>query len=112
MYREFFLGFIKIHILYHASKGPVYGTALLEELARHGYELSPGTLYPTLHRLHKEGYLQREARTEGGRVRKYYTATSQGCAALEDARAKIAELVREVLEDVPGPLDEPQASSP
>ena len=54
--REFFLGFIKIHVLYHASKGPVFGAEITDELGRHGYHLGPGTLYPTLHRLEKEGY--------------------------------------------------------
>ncbi|MBI4757489.1 MAG: helix-turn-helix transcriptional regulator, partial [Chloroflexi bacterium] len=45
MLRDFFLGSIKVHILYHASQGPVYGIEMMEELRRHGYELSPGTLY-------------------------------------------------------------------
>ena len=98
MLREFFLGFIKIHILYHAAKGPVYGAALVRELARHGYDLSPGTLYPTLHRLHEQGYLAREARVVGGRLRKYYTISDKGQGALSEARPKIAELVGEVLD--------------
>jgi len=105
MLREFFLGFIKIHILYHASQAPVYGAELMEELARHGYELSPGTLYPTLHRLHHEGYLTREPRVVGGRVRKYYNITAKGQAALTQARAKITELVHEVMEERKEALD-------
>ena len=60
--REFFLGFIKIHILYHASKEPIFGVGIVEELSRHGYCLSPGTLYPTLHRLAKEGYLTQDSK--------------------------------------------------
>lgn len=48
--REFFLGFVKIHILYHASIGPISGVEIAEELERHGYRLGPGTLYPTLRR--------------------------------------------------------------
>ena len=98
MLREFFLGFVKIHILYHAAEAPVYGMELIEELARHGYDISPGTLYPTLHRLHDQGYLVCESRVVGGRRRKYYTSTEKGDAALAEARHKIAELVGEVLE--------------
>ncbi|MDP9381247.1 MAG: helix-turn-helix transcriptional regulator [Chloroflexota bacterium] len=98
MIHDFFLGFVKIHILHHASLEPVYGTALIEELARHGYRLSPGTLYPILHSLESEGLLDREDRSVGGRVRKYYVATPEGRAALDEARGKIAELVDEVLE--------------
>jgi PadR family transcriptional regulator PadR len=97
--REFFLGFIKIHILHHAAEGPFYGAELAQELARHGYDLSSGTLYPTLHRLHEQGYLARESRVVGGRVRKYYTLTTRGQAALAEARRKIAESIGEVLEE-------------
>lgn len=99
MLREFFLGFVKIHILYHAAEEPVYGAELTQELARHGYDLSPGTLYPTLHRLHDKGYLSQERRVVDGRVRKYYTITGKGRAALTEARRKIAELVGEVLQE-------------
>ena len=98
MLRDFFLGFIKIHILHHAAHEPVYGLALIQELGRHGYELGPGTLYPILHSMEKAGYLLREDRVVGGKVRKYYAITDDGRTALEETREKIAELVREVVE--------------
>ncbi|MBI2906964.1 MAG: helix-turn-helix transcriptional regulator [Chloroflexi bacterium] len=97
--REFFLGFIKIHILHHASKAPIFGVEIAEELARHGYAISPGTLYPTLHRLAKEGYLSSSATVVNGKVRKYYTATDKGNLLLEESRTKIRELVDEVIEE-------------
>lgn len=99
MLKDFFLGFIKIHILYHASRDPIYGVEILEELERHGYRLSPGTLYPTLHRLEKDGYLESRSKVVRGKVRKYYTITDRGLIALNEARQKIAELVNEVLLD-------------
>ena len=102
MLKDFFLGFVKIHILYHASKESVYGVELLEELKRHGYRLSPGTLYPTLHRLESEGYLSSQRRLVGGKVRRYYDITQQGLAALEEAKGKITELVDEVLKEGSG----------
>ena len=64
MLRDFFLGFIKIHVLHHAAQEPIYGVAMIAELARHGYDLSPGTLYPLLHSLEEQGYL---ARNRSGR---------------------------------------------
>jgi DNA-binding PadR family transcriptional regulator len=97
--RDFFLGFIKVHVLHHAAEEPVYGLAMIEELRRHGYELSPGTLYPVLHSLEKDGYLTREDRNVEGKVRKYYSITESGHAALAEARARIRELVDEVLEE-------------
>jgi PadR family transcriptional regulator, regulatory protein PadR len=99
MLRDFFLGFIKIHVLHHAAHEPIYGVAMIAELARHGYQLSPGTLYPLLHSLEEQGYLAREDRVVEGRVRKYYVITQQGSAALQEAKQKIAELVHEVLEE-------------
>lgn len=98
MLREFLLGFIKIHILHHAAVEPVYGLALIAELRRHGYELSPGKLYPVLHRLADAGYLRRIDRVVNGKVRKYYVLTRRGGVALDGARAKVGELVGELLE--------------
>jgi DNA-binding PadR family transcriptional regulator len=99
MEREFFAGFIKIHILYHAAEEEICGTDIASELARHGYEVSPGTLYPTLHRLETMGYLKMVERTVEGRRRKYYRATPAGRKALAAAREKIRELVAEVMEE-------------
>ena len=97
--REFFLGFIKIHILYHASKEPIFGVEITEELARHGYRISPGTLYPVLHRLEKEGYMESSSKVVNGRVRRYYQATAEGKLVLEESKKKIRELVTEVIEE-------------
>lgn len=99
MLQDFFLGFIKIHILYHAANEAIYGVEILQELARHGYRLSPGTLYPTLHRLEKEGYLSMKKEVVDGKVRKYYSITKQGLVVLSASKEKIAQLVEEVLLD-------------
>jgi DNA-binding PadR family transcriptional regulator len=96
--RYVFLGFIKVHVLHHAAEAPVYGLVLIEELGRHGYEVSPGTLYPVLHGLAEAGYLASTSRVVGGKVRKYYTITAAGQTALGALRPKIRELVAEVLE--------------
>ncbi len=97
--RHFFNGFIRLHILYHAAKEPVYGAEITEELIRHGYRLSQGTLYPTLHLLERLGYLRRRAKVVRGRWRKYYQATPAGRKVLAEARQKLLELVAEVVED-------------
>lgn len=101
MLRDFFLGFVKVHVLHHASRGPVYGVWFIEELARHDYHLSPGTLYPLLHNLEAAGYLRREDRVVEGKVRKYYEITPLGSQALSEARSKIQELVDEIMEPEP-----------
>ena len=112
MIHDFFLGFIRIHVLYHAAEHPVYGLSLIEELRRHGYALSPGTLYPILHGLAEAGYLRLEKRVVGGRVRKYYTSTARGRRALTAARTQINELVGEVLDTPRPPSSAPFPSRP
>ena len=99
VFRDFLLGFIRLHILYHASQEPVFGLDLIRELARHGYSLSPGTLYPVLHRMEREGFLQSEKQVVNGKVRKYYRATEAGRMALAEAYVKVRELVNEIGKD-------------
>jgi PadR family transcriptional regulator PadR len=99
--KMFFGGFVRMHILYHAAKEPVFGVELMEELGRHGYDVGPGTLYPVLHQLEEAGYLNSYAEVVAGKQRKYYRATSEGVAALEEAKTKLRELVTEVLQDKP-----------
>ena len=96
--RDILLGFVRVHVLHCASRGPVYGVALNEELAVHGYNLSPGTLYPLLHGLEDIGVLERTPEVVGGKVRKYYSLTERGQQALDDLRCKIRELVTDVLD--------------
>jgi len=95
--RSFFLGFIKIHILHHASKEPICGVKIMEEIKRHGYQVSPGLIYPTLHSLERQGYLKGKREVAEGKVRKYYKITEKGLEMLEESKKKIKELVHEVL---------------
>lgn len=97
--RKLFLGFIQVHILYHANKGPVYGVHMIEELKRHGYEVSAGTIYPILHGMVDEGLLSVEKKVVNGKLRKYSTITPKGEKVLEEAREKAEELVRELREE-------------
>jgi DNA-binding PadR family transcriptional regulator len=102
--RHFFNGFIRLHVLYHAAQEPTYGAEIAEELVRHGYRLSQGTLYPTLHLLERLGYLRRRRSLERGRWRTYYRATPAGRKVLEEARQRLLELVAEVVEDQDQPF--------
>ena len=94
--RDFLLGIIRLHVLHHAAEAPVFGLDLIRELATHGYQLSPGTLYPILHTLEKHGFLVAEKQTVAGKVRKYYRATPAGEQALAASLAQVQELLREI----------------
>jgi DNA-binding PadR family transcriptional regulator len=91
-------GFVRVHILHHAVEGELYGQWMIEELARHGYKLSPGTLYPMLHAMEQKGYLasREDQGGPGGRKRRLYRATAIGLEALAVARDRLRELVGEV----------------
>jgi PadR family transcriptional regulator, regulatory protein PadR len=97
----FFGGFVRLHVLYHATKEPVFGVEMMEELSRHGYEVGAGTLYPLLHQLEEAGFLISHNEVVAGKQRKYYRATPEGAAALDAAKAKLRELVSEVLHNQP-----------
>jgi PadR family transcriptional regulator PadR len=96
--RELFFGLIRIHVLVHAVHEPIFGLAMMEELAHHGYRIGPGTLYPLLHGLERGGLLRSELKNVGGRRRRVYTITAAGRKALERARLKVDELHHELHE--------------
>jgi DNA-binding PadR family transcriptional regulator len=92
-------GLIRLHILYHASREPVFGFGIMEELGRHGYKLSAGTLYPMLHSLEEAGYLRSRSQVVVGKMRRIYRITARGRKALAAAKEKVTELFGELFED-------------
>ena len=96
--RELYSGLIRLHVLHHAAEEPVFGLGMIEELARHGYRISPGSLYPLLHGLEKKGYLRSTEERNGRSLRKVYRATPRGRRALAAAKHKVRELFHELIE--------------
>jgi DNA-binding PadR family transcriptional regulator len=94
---ELIRGAIRIHILHHADRGEVHGASMASELARHGHRVSPGTLYPTLHRMEDEGLLISRKTVVDGRSRRMYRITAAGGEELADGRRVLRELADEVL---------------
>jgi PadR family transcriptional regulator PadR len=92
----FYGGLIRLHLLHHAAEGPLYGLSIIEALARHGYRLSPGTLYPILHGLENKGYLRSTARRQGRTVRRMYRITASGRRALKGAKRNVFDLFGEM----------------
>lgn len=95
--RDVTLAFVRVHILHHAAKERIFGVEMMEELKRHGYAMSPGTLYPLLHALEEAGALISTQEVVDGKARRYYQATKGGHALLAELRARIGEMVEEVL---------------
>jgi DNA-binding PadR family transcriptional regulator len=96
--REILLGFWKVHILHHAAEGPLVGQWMLHELREHGYQVSPGTLYPLLRRMEKTGWLRcRVDKKAGPKARREYFLTAVGREALKEVLVYLQELRGEVV---------------
>lgn len=54
---------------------------MAQELARHGYQISPGTLYPLLHRLEQDGLLTSESKVVAGKAAQKLCGNGQGAAS-------------------------------
>jgi PadR family transcriptional regulator PadR len=96
--RALYAGLIPLHILHHAAEEPIFGQAMIDELSRHGYRLSAGTLYPILHGMERQGYLRSRVTQTDGRKRRVYRATAAGRKALVEARERVKELFGEMFE--------------
>ena len=100
-HRELYSGLVRLHVLHHAAKEPIFGLGMIEELGRHGYKVSPGMFYPLLHSMERKGLLRswQGKRRNGRRV---YRATPEGRKALAIAKYRVQELFSELFEDVLG----------
>jgi PadR family transcriptional regulator PadR len=96
-HQQLIVGMIRVHILHHAVKQPVYGHWMIEELNRHGYKISAGTIYPLLHGMQRQGYLTAKSERANGRSRRMYRATAKGRHALAQTKGKIRELFKELI---------------
>src|SRR6202048_909825 len=94
--RDLYSGLIRLHVLHHAAEEPIFGLGMIEELARHGYRISPGSLYPLLKGLEKKGYLRSTEQRNGRSLRRVYRATPLGRKALVASRSKVRELFHEL----------------
>ena len=96
--QDLYSGIIRLHVLHHATEEPIFGLGMIEELARHGYRISPGSLYPLLQGLETKGYLRSTELRNGKSLRRVYRATPLGRKALAASKSKVRELFHELIE--------------
>lgn len=96
--QELYVGLVRLHVLHHAADEPIFGLGMMQELARHGYKLGPGTMYPLLHSMEQRGWLRSTESLVKGHQRKVYVATAAGRRALAQARRYVRELFEEMHE--------------
>src|ERR1700741_5246796 len=90
-YQDLYIGLVRLHVLYHAAREPVFGQGMMQELGRHGYRLGPGTMYPLLHSMERRGWLKARSVVVAGRRRRAYIATRAGKSAFNEAIARVPE---------------------
>jgi PadR family transcriptional regulator PadR len=78
-------------ILQAIERAPMHGWGIaerIEQSSRDVFRLQTGTLYPSLHRLLRKGWIAAEWRTsDNNRRARYYRLTPSGRKRLEEARA-------------------------
>lgn len=99
--QDLYSGLIRLHVLHHACHERIFGLGMIEELARHGYRISAGTLYPLLSGMERRGLLRSSREQVNGKFRRFYEATPAGRLALRKAKKRVKELFGELFEDEP-----------
>ena len=98
-HQDLYSGLIRLHVLHHACEEPIFGSGMIEELARHGYRIGPGTIYPLLHVMERKGLLRSLTEQRGRTKRRLYGATPAGHRALRVAKERVRELFGELFEN-------------
>jgi PadR family transcriptional regulator PadR len=88
---EMLKGHLDMIVLAALAAGPAHGYGIIQQINRRSggaFDLPEGTIYPTLHRLEKAGYLASHwTMADSGRKRRVYKMTRRGEHALSDHRA-------------------------
>ncbi|KOR26804.1 MULTISPECIES: PadR family transcriptional regulator [unclassified Clostridium] len=85
--KNLYSGNMTMLILKLLDKKDMYGYEMIETLRTNSndmFELKAGTLYPLLHTLVKQLYLNCYEKEVNGKIRKYYSLTLQGRKLLQD----------------------------
>lgn len=75
-------GTLDLLILKTISAQPLHGWAIakrIQQISNEVLQVQQGSLYPALHRLEQQGWIQSETKpTESGRIAKFYSLTRDG----------------------------------
>lgn len=75
---------------------PQYGYSLVTILQEKGMDVEPGTLYPLLRRLEKQGFLTSIWDTDENRPRKYYVLSEEGKETKNQLNIEWKEIIRDL----------------
>jgi len=110
LYHQIRKGSTDTLILSLLSERPMYGYQIARELERRSegyFEMKEGLLYPTLHRMEREGLVRSEWRAvSGARRRKYYFITERGRKVLANSVAEWMTFIERLMQVIGGKRDE------
>lgn len=89
--RSFMAGSTKLYILSVLGKGPLHGYGVLKEIKDKSdgcCTITPGTIYPVLRELERDGFIVSSKAMMGGRTRITYELTERGKQVLDAGLAK------------------------
>lgn len=94
-------GTIVLSVLSQLSE-PQYGYSLVAILEEKGISVEPGTLYPLLRRLEKQGLLLSKWDTNEARPRKYYLISPMGHEVYDELRKEWSMMMRSIQQLIGG----------
>jgi PadR family transcriptional regulator PadR len=91
-------GTLDLLVLKALSLEPLHGVGIsrrITQITKEAFQVSFGSLFPTLHRMEEEGWVEAEWRlSDNNRRAKYYRLTSAGRAQLKDEERQWNQLVK------------------
>lgn len=97
--REALKGHVDLLLLSVLEDGPAHGYGLVEALRERSegaFDLAEGTVYPSLYRLERRGFVASRWEAVGGRRRRVYRLTNGGRDAFERQRSEWRMFARAV----------------
>lgn len=97
IFKGFIRGMLPLYLLITLRERPLHGTELiksLSEMSGHNWKPSPGSVYPVLRRLEKEGLLAGRWRRSQGAPQRVYKLTEEGKRSLPRLREELVKQLK------------------
>ena len=101
LFQGFIRGMLPLYILMLLKNTSLHGTVIMKsifEMSGHSWKPSPGSVYPVLRRLEKEGLIAGRWRRSQGAPQRVYRLTDAGHEAVPKLRTKLLAQLKQARE--------------
>ena len=101
LFQGFIRGMLPLYILMLLKNTSLHGTVIMQslsEMSGHSWKPSPGSVYPVLRRLEKEGLIAGRWRRSQGAPQRVYRLTEEGHQALPELGARLLAQLKQARE--------------